>query len=62
MEILTEHGIIIHCLPDNARCKVCNENPEEMTRCPIYNFDDFGEYCVPNLCDEYTEEVTDEDR
>lgn len=62
MNIMTEHGITIGCLPDNARCKVYNENPEKMNRCPIYNFDDFGEYCVPDLCDMYTEEVSDEDR
>lgn len=27
-----------------------------MNRCPILNFDDHGDECVPELCSEYTED------
>lgn len=59
MRILTGSGIDIECLPDCGRCKVSGKNPEQMDMCPIYNFDDFGDLCVPELCDEYSEEDTD---
>ena len=55
MKIRTREGIEIYCLPDNARCSICNKNPEEMDECPIKNFDDLGLECVPELCEEYTE-------
>lgn len=55
MNIRTACGIDIHCLPDGARCKCTGKSPTEMEECPIYNFDDFGEECVPELCAEYEE-------
>lgn len=57
MKIRTADGVImIYCLPDNARCKCTGKSPEKMDSCPIYNFDDFGEECVPELCEEYEED------
>lgn len=56
MEIMTADGIRIYCLPDNAICKRMNTSPERLWECPICNFDDAGYICVPELCDEYTEE------
>lgn len=55
MNVQTERGIDIFCLPDNARCKLYNENPLEMGRCPCMKFDDFGDVCIPDLCEEYEE-------
>lgn len=55
MIITTECGIEILCLPDNALCKESGKSPEEMDICPIFNFDDDGYNCVPELCDSYTE-------
>ena len=48
-------GIEVNALPENARCKKTGENPMRMSKCPILNFDDKGQYCVPELCDEYEE-------
>ncbi len=57
MNVKTREGIKIDCLPDNAKCKLANENPLCMLDgCPICNFDFFGWECIPELCDEYTEE------
>ncbi|SHK34272.1 hypothetical protein [Hespellia stercorisuis] len=56
MDIKTKCGMNIHCLPDTAKCKESGKNPESMEQCPIYNFDDNGWICVPELCDSYTEE------
>lgn len=56
MEIRTKDGMMIYCLPDNARCKLTGRNPESMCECPIFNFDDLGDICVPELCEEYEEE------
>lgn len=56
MEIMTADGIRIFCLPDNAICKRMNTSPERFGECPMCNFDDVGYICVPELCDEYTEE------
>lgn len=55
MDILTEDGIEIYCLPDTAYCKISGENPESMIGCPLFAFDDYGNICKPNLCGEYTE-------
>ena len=55
MEIMTADGIRIFCLPDNAICKQKNTSPEWLWECPMCKFDD-GQICVPELCDEYTEE------
>ena len=56
MNIRTKNGIKIFCLPDNACCTQCGEHPADMFKCPIRNFDYFGDECVPELCDCYTEE------
>lgn len=55
MTIQTETGLEIFVLPDCARCKAAGKNPTELDKCPIYNFDDDGECCVPELCEEYEE-------
>lgn len=56
MRIRNSDGVItIYCLPDNAKCRVSGKSPEYMIKCPIYNFDDYGDECVPELCDEYEE-------
>lgn len=56
MDIKTKDGISITVLPDCARCTIAKKNPLFMTSCPCYNFDDFGDICVPELCDHYTED------
>lgn len=53
MIINTKYGSLLPTLPDNAKCKVSNVSPLEMARCPIYQFDDYGLYCVPSICNEY---------
>lgn len=55
MNIKTEDGIIIFCLPDCARCKVCGKSPVEIDECPLHKFDVNGDKCVPELCEEYEE-------
>lgn len=62
MNIRTTDGIRIHCLPDNAKCARSGRSPEDMDKCPTYNFDDFGEYCVPELCEYYTEDSKKEEK
>ena len=56
MIIKTIEGIDIYCLPDCARCGMSGENPTDMDECPIGAFDLSGYVCVPDLCDEYSEE------
>jgi hypothetical protein len=61
VNIRTPDGIIIHCLPEDARCVMHKGlSPEDMDSCPIRNFDDFGLECVPELCDYYTEGDADD--
>ena len=55
MDICTECGQKIFCLPDNARCRLSGKSQHETEKCPIRNFDDYGDVCVPELCDEYGE-------
>ena len=55
MNIRTSDEIKIFCLPDNACCMQSGKSPKDMSECPIKNFDDFGDECVPELCDCYTE-------
>ena len=40
-----------------GKCKACEdeETPMYIHRCPIKNFDDEGEFCCPELCEEYEE-------
>ena len=56
MNIKTEWGGDIYCLPSCAKCKATGKSPEYMERCPLYNFDDDGDICVPEICDQYTED------
>lgn len=56
MEIWTKDGLMVYCLPDNAKCKLTGKSPEEMYECPVCNFDNYGDICVPALCGEYEEE------
>lgn len=55
VDVLTKHGQCIMCLPDKARCRLSGKTPHDMDKCPICNFDDYGDICVPELCDEYEE-------
>ena len=57
MEIMTTDGIVIYCLPDYAKCKCVGVSPEALVECPLHKFDD-GK-CYPELCEEYTEDITD---
>lgn len=56
MDVLTVGGWNLCLLPVCAKCKITDKNPMEMDECPICNFDDDGDICVPGLCEEYTEE------
>ena len=55
MDIYTEDGQIIMCLPDNALCKVTGKSPHDMDKCPL-GFDKYDDcMCIPELCNEYEE-------
>ena len=56
MNIRTQWGDMIHCLPECARCRITDKSPEDMDTCPILNFDDFGAECAPELCEQYEED------
>lgn len=57
MNIRTECGDSIYCLPDCARCKISGISPEHMDSCPLYRYDPLrGETCIPESCEEYTED------
>lgn len=56
MDIMTKDGISIHVLPDNAKCNHTGVCPLEMDKCPVRNFDDTGNICVPELCADYSED------
>lgn len=56
MEIMDKNCHTVFSLPFKAICKETEQNPVDMERCPICNFDDDGDICVPELCEEYTEE------
>ena len=56
LEVQTSDGIRINVLPDDAKCKITGTCPLEMDNCPIYNFDDRGDVCVPEMCVEYEED------
>jgi len=47
----TKDGIEFHVLPDNARCACEGVHPDVLSECPMHNFDDDGDLCVPELCD-----------
>lgn len=56
MIVITSDGTDIYCLPDCAKCLESGESPLDMDRCPLCAFDDWGEMCIPDICDRYTEE------
>lgn len=55
MEILDQYGTGINILPSTALCEEEGKNPLEIDECPICQFDDMGEICVPELCEKYSE-------
>ena len=55
MQYRTADGVEFHVLPHNARCQYVGTNPDNLDSCPICNFDDDGDICVPELCDYYDE-------
>lgn len=57
MNIMTESGISIYCLPECARCRVTGRNPELMDVCPNRKYDAFGDICIPDDCIEYEEQM-----
>lgn len=56
MNVSTRVGLKVDSLPECGRCRLTGKSPKEMDACPICNFDDYGDECVPELCNEYTEE------
>jgi hypothetical protein len=56
MNVMTRDGIRIYVLPDVAECALTGKSPLEMDKCPIMNFDDTGDICVPEMCTSYTED------
>lgn len=56
MEMMTEDGIKFYCLPIHAVCRQTGMSPEQMDECPLCKFDALGLKCVPELCEEYSEE------
>ena len=59
MKINTRDGVEIYVLPENAKCIRTGKSPLEMGKCPLCNFDDYGDECVPDVCEYYTEEGED---
>ena len=57
MYIQTEDGKDIYALPSCATCTYADEYVVCMDACPICNFDDKGDICVPELCEHYSEGV-----
>lgn len=55
MDIKTEYGEDIFCLPPVAFCKIARKDIEDLESCPICNFDDIGDICCPSICEHYTE-------
>lgn len=56
MNINTRDGIEIYVLPEGAKCMRTGKSPLKMEKCPLVYFDDYGEECVPDVCEYYTEE------
>ena len=56
MQIKTEYGEDILSLPPCAWCKIADKDIEDLDTCPLCNFDDTGDICIPSLCEHYTEE------
>ena len=59
MTLMTKDGIEIFALLPVAWCKCENKDVEDMYECPIKNFDDSGDICVPELCEYYSEREED---
>lgn len=55
MQYRTADGVKFHVLVHNARCQYIGTHPDNLDSCPIYNFDDDGDICCPELCDYYDE-------
>lgn len=55
MDIQTSWYQRIYVLPDNAKCKITGKSPLDMDDCPECVFDFYGDYCIPELCENYTE-------
>ena len=55
MQYRTADGVEFHVLPHNARCQYVRTHPDNLDSCPICNYDDDGDICVPELCDYYDE-------
>ena len=55
MNVCTIYRQSIFCLPDDARCKLSWKSPLEMDECPVSSFDNYGDICIPELCDKYEE-------
>lgn len=60
MKIKTKCGLDIYCLPKCGKCRQTGKNPEEMEKCPIFNFDDYGDICVPEVCNHFTFDMREE--
>lgn len=55
MKYRTAEGDEYFVLTHNARCQYVGTNPDNLDSCPICNFDDYGDICVPELCYYYDE-------
>ena len=56
MDIKTAEGLDIYVLPENAVCLESKQNPLNTDKCPLCCFDVYGDCCIPELCERYTEE------
>ena len=61
MIVCKKDGTFTNCLPDGAICRRAGCRPTMMDMCPIYNFDDYGCLCVPELCSEYEVKESNEE-
>ena len=63
MDIRTSDGIKIFVLPENARCELSGQSPEDMLDCPLGLCSEYNGDCVPDVCEHYIEmEALDEQK
>ena len=60
MRVINSLGIEISglttILPDSARCLLIGKHPGDSEKCPLNNFDEDGDICIPEMCNHYSEE------
>lgn len=61
MKVQTIFGEEIIAMGHKARCRRTGKSPLEMNYCPQRYFDEFGVYCVPDVCSDFSENPPDQE-